>query len=103
MIWHTLLTYCLLTELYKRNGKYKIYLFTIDNHLDWRNHIDQMIPVKHSTLSSKYLLCLISSYNNIWDNFWGVIHPTIKTYLLYKRKLLELWLVQNLELQVKSV
>jgi len=82
---------------------YKIHWFTIDNHLDWKNHIYQMIPVKHSTLRSMNLLSLFSSYNNIWDNFWGVIHPTIKRYLFYKRKLLELWLVQNLELHVKYV
>jgi len=43
----------------------------IVNHLDWKNHIDQMIPVKHSTLCSMNLLCLFSSYNNTRDNLGG--------------------------------
>jgi len=31
----------------------------------------------------------------------GVIHPTVERYLLYKRKLSELWLAHDLELHVE--
>lgn len=31
-----------------------------------------------------------------------VIHPSVKRYSLYKRKLLKVWLVQNLKLHVEA-
>ena len=53
---------------------------------------------------SMNLLCLFSSHNNTWDNYGvGVIHTTIKRYLLYKRKLLELCFVQNLEVCARNL
>jgi hypothetical protein len=39
-----------------------------------------------------FLLC-----NKVWNNFWSVIRRTVKIYLFYRRQLLELWLMQNLD------
>jgi hypothetical protein len=36
------------------------------------------------------------------EYFEGVIHLTLKAYLLYKRKPLELWLVPNQEISVEA-
>jgi hypothetical protein len=36
------------------------------------------------------------------EQFFGVIHLTVKGYLLYKRKSLELWLVPNQEIHVEA-
>jgi ABC-type amino acid transport system permease subunit len=35
------------------------------------------------------------------ESFFGVIHPTVERYLLYRIKLSELWLVHNLELHIE--
>jgi hypothetical protein len=61
----------------------------IDNHLNWKNHIDLMIP-KLSTacyaissisqISTQInLFCPFPVHNDeIWNNFFGVIPPTVK-------------------------
>jgi hypothetical protein len=46
------------------------------------------------------LFYLFSLHNKIWNNFFIVIHVTVK-YLLYKRKLLVLWLLPHLEIHVE--
>jgi hypothetical protein len=37
----------------------------------------------------------------VWSNFLGAIHLTVKGYLLYKIKSLELWLVPNQEIHAE--
>jgi hypothetical protein len=52
------------------------------------------------TLKSIYFACFHSIMK--LEYFLGVIHLTVKGYLLYKRKLLELWLVPTQEICVEA-
>jgi hypothetical protein len=62
----------------------------IDNHLNWKNHIALMIPklsranyairlmsLVALTYSNKFI-CLFPFHNEIWNNFFGGIPPTVK-------------------------
>jgi hypothetical protein len=75
----------------------------INNHLNWKNRNDQIIPklsgayyavrsVVHisniTTLTSAYFLYFPSVINS--EIFLGMIRPTLDRYLLYELKLLEL-------------
>jgi hypothetical protein len=87
----------------------------IDNHLNWKNHIDQMIPklsgacytvrlmfhISNITTLKISLFHILSFYYKVWNNFLGVILPTAGKYFPYKRTSSELWLVHDLELQVE--
>jgi len=86
-----------------------------DNHLDWKHNIEQFIPQLSgacyairsmvyfsniNTLKSN-VLCILSSDYKIWNNFWGLTLPMAGRFSLYKRKLSELWLKHNPELQAE--
>jgi hypothetical protein len=74
----------------------------IDNHLNWENHTDQMIPELSGTcyaVRSVFRIVDIDTLKSIYFGyfhfimkygiiFWAV-HLTVKGYLLYKRKSLE--------------
>jgi len=84
----------------------------IDNHINWKNHIEQMIPMlsgacyairSMSHINNIYthnLLCILPFYYKIRVVF-GVTLPTVGRFSLYKGKSTESWLVHNPELLVE--
>jgi hypothetical protein len=97
-----------------------------DNHLKWNNHTDQIIP---KLCGSSYAVRLMFHVHSIMHTVKGIyiayfhsvtkhgtiffssffiggggggIFLTVIRYLLYKRKLLKLWLVQNPEACIRD-
>jgi hypothetical protein len=81
----------------------------VDNHLNWKNHIEQMIPHLSAAcyafrssvhISSVYtqinLLCTLLFCYKIWNNFGGATLPTVGIFSRYKR-ISELLLVHSPE------
>jgi hypothetical protein len=81
----------------------------IDNPINWKNHIEQIIPkciricyairsVAHisniNTLSNQFTIHTFTLLSNI---FWGVTLPAVRRFSLNKIKSSELWLVLNPE------
>jgi hypothetical protein len=74
----------------------------IDNHLNWKNHIDQTVPklsgacyavrsMSHVSNNVTLKTMYFAYFHSImkYGIFFGVTHPAAKMYSLYKRKLLE--------------
>jgi hypothetical protein len=81
----------------------------IDNHLNWKNHIDLMIPKLSRSCYGIRSMFLISSTDTLKSihfacfhsimkhgTIFGVIPPTVKWYLLCRKELLELLLMSSL-------
>jgi hypothetical protein len=86
----------------------------LDNHLDWKDHIDQMIPELSGACYAVRSMFHISNINTLKSIYCAYFHsiiqygiilgeilPTAGRYLHYKRKSSELWLVHILDLHVE--
>jgi len=82
----------------------------INNHINWKNHIKEMIPKFSGTCYAISLVVHIATLTHSnqftmhtfiqlykMELSSGVILPTVGRFSLYKRKLSELWLVHNPE------
>ena len=77
----------------------------IDNHINWKNHKEKIIPKLSEAgyaISSMVRISNIPFYYKIWSEFFflggrGVTIRAVRKFSLYKRKLSELWLVHNPE------
>jgi len=90
----------------------KFFGIQIDNHINWKNHIEQMIPMlsgacyairSMSHISNIYapnLLCILPFYYKIRVIF-GITLLTVGRFSLYKGKSTEPWLVHDPELLVE--
>jgi len=72
----------------------------LDNHLNWKDHIDQLIPKLSAACYTVRLMFHISNIITLKSVYfayfqftmqygmlrWGEILPTLGEYLLYKRK-----------------
>jgi len=81
----------------------------IDNHLNWNNHIQQMILTLSGACYAVRLMVRISNMNMLKSIycahfhsvtkyliiFGGVTLPIVGRFSLYKRKTSQLWLVHN--------
>jgi hypothetical protein len=86
----------------------------IDNHLNWTNHIDKLIPKLHGARHAVRSMCHISNTDTLKSIYFdyfrlimkyriilAVSHLTAQRQSLYKRKLLDSQLVLILEFHVK--
>ena len=83
----------------------------IDNHINWKNNKEKMIPKLSEAcyvIRSKVCISNINTLKLIYYVYfhsiikygvtlWGVTLPTMGKFSLYKRKLLQLWLVHKPE------
>jgi len=92
----------------------KFFGLPIDNHINWKNHTEQMIPELSGECyairlmvhicninTESNLVCILSFYYKIWNIFGGVTLPTVGIFSFYKRKTSEIWLVNNPEPHVE--
>jgi len=53
----------------------KVHSLQIDKHLNWKNHIDLMIPklirACYAIRSMSHISSLFPFHNEMWNNFWG--------------------------------
>jgi len=88
----------------------KFLVLQIDNHLNWKNHIEQLIPKLSGTCCSIRLMVHIRNINTLISIYCAYLHSVIKygtifgvtmlsveRFSLCKRKSSELWLVLNPE------
>jgi len=88
----------------------------IDNHINWKNHKEKVIPKLSEARNAIRSMVDISNTNTFKSIyyvyfhsiikygmiFWGgVTLPTVEKFSLYKRKLSESWLVHNPEPSVE--
>ena len=78
----------------------KFLVLELNNHLNWKDHIDQMIPKLSAACYTVRLMFHISNIITLKSVYfayfqftmqygmlrWGEILPTLGEYLLYKRK-----------------
>jgi len=86
----------------------------IDNHINWKNNIEQMTPEVSEACYANRSMVHISNINMVqyiyyayfnsiikYGNiFWGTSLPTVGRLSVYKRKS-DLWLIHNPEQPVK--
>jgi hypothetical protein len=88
----------------------------IDNQLNWKNCIEEMIPKLRGACYALRSMVHITNINTLKPVYYAYFHSIIKyeiifwdnssnigRFSLYKRKLSELWLVHNSELHIKSI
>jgi hypothetical protein len=86
----------------------------VDNHLIWKNHIDQMVPKLSGTCYAVRSMNHISNIDILKSIYFAYFHsiikygiifggipPTVRRYSPYKRKSSELLSVQNQELHAE--
>jgi hypothetical protein len=84
-----------------------------DNHLNWKNHIEQMIRKLSGACYAVRSMVHISNINTLKSINYAYFHsiikygigsgvtlPTRRRFSLYERNLSELWLMHNPELHV---
>jgi len=87
----------------------------IDNHLMWKNHIEQTIPTLYAAYYAIRSVVHISNINILKSVYYAYFHsvvrcgkfyrvalPSVARISVYKRNSTELWLLHNPELHIEA-
>ena len=66
--------------IYSRYSKYKFFGLQIDNHLNWKNHIEQMIPKLSGDCCAVRLMVHINNINTLKS----VYYPDQQMHTIYE-------------------
>jgi len=88
----------------------KFLCLQIDNHINWKNHTEEMIPKLSGECCAIRSMVHTSNINTLKSNTYAYFHsfitygiifgvtlPTVGKFSLYKSKSSELWLIHNRE------